>query len=329
MELQTIDQMMIVDYQGALINWDNKQLIELANNTVNKYKNLVVTADMTKDIKKEVATLNKLVKGIEDKRKAIKKDYNAPLNVFEGNVKEVTAIINTAVDDLKKQLDIFEQIRRDKITVQLREIDDELQKEFNLSPKYRGQIVVKESFYNITANDEEILNDMRQQFAVLANAQELEQLKIKQEQERVEREATERENKIKARYELINKMNAETGINFNYDNTKHYNDANLMIAYQKELKAIADAKNRAEQEKIRIEELKKQQNIQKDTTVYLENEIIEQVAHVSKVLEETKNKYYAKTDCHSLLIENLTKAQMDLIIAGLKLKMPAVTFKEV
>ncbi len=112
MELQIIENMMIVDYQGALINWDNKQLIELAKSITGKYKGLIVNEEMTKDIAKEVAKLNNLVKQIEDKRKGIKKNYNEPLAIFEGNVKEVTTIILSTIGELKSQLEIFEQERK-------------------------------------------------------------------------------------------------------------------------------------------------------------------------------------------------------------------------
>ncbi len=305
MELQTIDNMMIVDYQSALINWDNNQLIELANNTVSKYKGLIVTEDITKDIAKEVATLNNLIKKIEDKRKAIKKDYTTPLTIFENNVKEVTGIITVAVNDLKSQLEIFEQKRRENVTEKLNIIKQNLQNDFNLGQKYLSQIQFKDAFYNKTAKDNDIIADLTQQFEILLNAQQLEQLKIQQEKERIEQEAIKREDKIKARYELINKMNAETGLSFNFESTKHYSDADLIVAYQKTVKA-------KEKEKIIVE-------------MPINNVCIDVVtpSEIDNIVPPQPKTTY------SLLIENLTKEQMDLIVLGLKQKMPMATFKEV
>lgn len=322
MELQTIEQMMIVDYQGALINWDNAQLIELANDTVSKYKGLVITDDMVKTITKEVATLNNLVKKIEDKRKAIKKDYNTPLSIFETNVKAVTNVISIAVIDLKQQLDVFEQRRKDKVKLQLNDINNKLQVHFNLLPKYLNQVILRDSYFNKTADEKDIIQDMKQQFEILLNQQQLEELKIQQEKERIEREAIERENKIKARCELINKMNAETGCEFKYDTTKHYNDADLILAYQKVITARAS-----------VEKMKQDEQQERRIDVTNMNEVDKIVAiHNHQLFNNKKDNHSLfndKKDNHSLLIENLTKEQLNLIILGLKQKMPLATFKEV
>lgn len=279
MEIQNIDTMMIVDYQGALINWDNQELIKLANDTTVKYKGLIVTEEMVKDISKEVATLNNLIKKIDDKRKWIKKDYTAPLTIFENNVKEVTAIINGAIADLKSQLDIFEQERKAEKLIKIRKIMNIIHKEefIQLPHDYNYRIVIHDNFYNKTIKDKEIEDNIRQQYTILINIYELDQLKIQNEKEHIERETIERENKIKNRYELIHKMNAETGCKFNYEETKHYCDVELLSVYQKAVLACINI------EKMESEELSKQFN--------------------NKLLEKS----------YSLLIENLTEQEIKQI----------------
>lgn len=51
------------------------------------------------------ADLNKLKKPIEDERKRIKREYEAPIKAFEALVKEVTSKIDRARDEIKAQVD--------------------------------------------------------------------------------------------------------------------------------------------------------------------------------------------------------------------------------
>ena len=44
-----------------------------------------------------------------------------------------------------------------------------------------------------------------------------------------------------------------------------------------------------------------------------QEKIIEEVSYIDKILEENKKNHYGKLDCHSLLIENLTKEEMEEI----------------
>ncbi len=94
-----------------------------------------------------------------------------------------------------------------------------------------NQIIIHESFYNKTIKDKEIEDNIRHQCVAILQSVELEQLKIQQEKERIELEMAERENKIKARYELLHKMNTQTGLNFDYESTKIYSDIDLMVKY--------------------------------------------------------------------------------------------------
>jgi hypothetical protein len=112
LDLTTIEIDKLITCTQAMITFDNKNLIESANQVTAKYANLVVTEDIIPSIKKEVAQLNKIVTQIEDQRKSIKRNYNEPYNAFETKIKEVTTIVGNTVTGLKKQLDVFEQERK-------------------------------------------------------------------------------------------------------------------------------------------------------------------------------------------------------------------------
>lgn len=73
--------------------------------------------DLTKDesikeAKNDRHYLNGLKNEIEERRKAVKREYNKPLAAFEKRCKEITAVIDDAADGIKAQLDEAEERRR-------------------------------------------------------------------------------------------------------------------------------------------------------------------------------------------------------------------------
>ena len=73
--------------------------------------------DLTKDesikeAKNDRLYLNGLKKEIEERRKAVKREYNKPLAAFEKRCKEITSIIDGASNGIKAQLDEAEERRR-------------------------------------------------------------------------------------------------------------------------------------------------------------------------------------------------------------------------
>lgn len=73
--------------------------------------------DLTKDesikeAKNDRHYLNGLKNEIEERRKAVKREYNKPLAAFEKRCKEITSIIDGASDGIKAQLDGAEERRK-------------------------------------------------------------------------------------------------------------------------------------------------------------------------------------------------------------------------
>ncbi len=69
-------------------------------------------ADKIKEAKNDRSYLNGLKNEIEERRKAVKREYNKPLAAFEKRCKEITSIIDGASDGIKAQLDEAEERRR-------------------------------------------------------------------------------------------------------------------------------------------------------------------------------------------------------------------------
>ena len=78
-------------------------------------------ADNIKEAKGDRKYLNGLKNEIEARRKAVKNDYNKPLDAFEKRCKEITSIIDEAADNIKAQLDQAEQERQDRAYAKLQE----------------------------------------------------------------------------------------------------------------------------------------------------------------------------------------------------------------
>lgn len=82
--------------------------------------------DLTKDesikeAKNDRLYLNGLKKEIEERRKAVKREYNKPLAAFEKRCKEITSIIDGASDGIKAQLDQAEEDRKSCAMAKLKE----------------------------------------------------------------------------------------------------------------------------------------------------------------------------------------------------------------
>ena len=77
------------------------------------------TYDMSEDgnvkaAKRDRTFLNGIVKQIDERRKAVKREYLRPLDAFEARCKEISGIAKGASDAIKVQLDEAERLRRER-----------------------------------------------------------------------------------------------------------------------------------------------------------------------------------------------------------------------
>lgn len=124
------------------------------------YDNLPVTAENVKERRDDVATLRKIRKAIEDKRKSAKNEYEKPLKEFEGNVKRLTAIIDKQIDTINKGITQVEEARKaekQKTVMALyeREVGD-------LSPFLPYEWIKKDRWLNRTCTENEIIFDLQE-----------------------------------------------------------------------------------------------------------------------------------------------------------------------
>lgn len=81
----------------------------------------LTSAQAIKEAKHDRSYLNGIKKEIDERRKAVKREYNKPLDAFERRCKQITAIIDESTDAIKAQLDDAEQARKDALYSRLQQ----------------------------------------------------------------------------------------------------------------------------------------------------------------------------------------------------------------
>ena len=120
MELQIMTSM----EPGILpeIQWNNEELKAEIAAKAKEYTNIAYTDGQETEMRKDRATLNKLVTAFENQRKEVKAFYQAPYQKFETQVKEVLGPVRDAIKVIDDGLaEIERQYRVDK-TNKMREI---------------------------------------------------------------------------------------------------------------------------------------------------------------------------------------------------------------
>lgn len=240
MELTTLNIENMVTLTDAIINFDNSHLIELASEQVKKYKDLIVTDDIVADIKKEVADLNKIVKNLDDERKKVKNKYNTPLIKFELQVANVTSILNNAIKNLKQQINVFDEEKRNEKLVKVKTLIEEELKNSGLVEKYANQVAIKDKYLNISESFVKIKDDVQYQIQQLLMSQQIELDNAKLAKELEQQKQLELEEKINQKNKLINALNAQYGFNFTYENLRTISLDELIkyyVAHDNKLKA--------------------------------------------------------------------------------------------
>ena len=101
-----------------------QELREAMSGVLNRYEHLVYTDGMLADAKADKKELTRLRRELDDRRKEVKRAYLAPYNAFEGQVKELLAMIDAPLEEIKGFIASMEErekaARRQEIEVYFR-----------------------------------------------------------------------------------------------------------------------------------------------------------------------------------------------------------------
>ena len=121
-----MDEMMIITRQApGVASFENFEEIKsyLAEQLAS-YRNLVYTEDNLKLAKADKAKLNKLKKALDERRKEIKKIYMEPYLILEGQIKELTAMIDEPLAEIKAFTDRMEEERKAQRRTEIKQYYD-------------------------------------------------------------------------------------------------------------------------------------------------------------------------------------------------------------
>lgn len=108
--MQEISNNVTVDYQVGKLELQNADILKSAVKEVaDKYRDLIITDDTVKQDKKTKVELNVLLKQLEEQRKNYKKQYQQPLKEFEASIKEIEEPLSQVIDNLKVQLNDYDE----------------------------------------------------------------------------------------------------------------------------------------------------------------------------------------------------------------------------
>jgi hypothetical protein len=161
-----------------VINANFEEVKESLNQSLEKYKGIVVTEETLQDCKKTQQDLGKVEKGIEDFRKSVKKDMEAPIKEFEAKCKELTALIGEVKKPIKDGIVIYDNKRKEEKKKQAEEIINECIVSMELSKKYSIQLTVLDKYTNLSASKKSIVEDVQARGQALKHQQDSEEKEI-------------------------------------------------------------------------------------------------------------------------------------------------------
>lgn len=118
------DKGLSVSFIPAEIQANFDELDAKVDNMIAGYTDAVydlTSQETIKQAKRDRTYLNGIVKEIDDRRKAVKRDYMQPYNEFEARANEITKKVKDASNNIKNQLDEAEETRKEELYGQLRQ----------------------------------------------------------------------------------------------------------------------------------------------------------------------------------------------------------------
>jgi hypothetical protein len=112
-------ELKLSEFHPVAVSFNYEELKkEIADRTL-PYKGLIVTEEAIPTAKADLAKLRKLEKAIDDRRKDVKKEYNAPYMEFEKKIKDILSDIQEAEQNIDSQVKGFEKQAEDEKLAQI------------------------------------------------------------------------------------------------------------------------------------------------------------------------------------------------------------------
>lgn len=139
---------------------------------VDRYKGTKLTDDNVDYVKSLKSQFVSLRTGIEREKKEYKKVYLDPAeNLLKAMCDELLRIVDAGESALGKQLEEYDQRRKDELTMILNDYVAEFTEKYALREEYATQIQLKKQYFNKTQKEEDSISDIEEQAKDLAKKQ--------------------------------------------------------------------------------------------------------------------------------------------------------------
>ena len=166
-EKPTLNKDKTVSFSG---NWT--ELGDNIKKVVDRYKGTKLTEDNVEYVKLLKKQFVSLRTGVEKDIKDYKAIYIDPAeDLLKAMKMELLAIIDEGESALGKQLDEYDQRRKDELTVILKEYVGEAVEKYHLRDEYATQIQLVKQYYNKTQKEEDTIADIERQAKELSEKQ--------------------------------------------------------------------------------------------------------------------------------------------------------------
>lgn len=114
----------VINETPAVISDNFVEVKESLSMMMKAYEGLTYTDDTVADARKDVATLRKIRKALDDKRKEVKKAHMIPYEEFEAKAKELCEIIDNAINPINVQIDEYAERKKTEKKAKIQEYFD-------------------------------------------------------------------------------------------------------------------------------------------------------------------------------------------------------------
>lgn len=156
-----------VTQTAGVIESNFEEIKEALGLQMTAYLELELNVGNIKERKADLATLRKIRKAVDDRRKEVKKTFNKPYEEFESKVKEVLAVIDEPINMIDAGLKGFEEKRIAEKIEHAKQIHAEQVGEFSEYLPFSASY--KSTWKNATCSDNEIISDIQEQVIKVKN----------------------------------------------------------------------------------------------------------------------------------------------------------------
>lgn len=200
--------------------WNNAEVTEYLERKLEKYKDLVVTADNLKEMKgvlREIVSIRTKLQtfGTEQKR-ALK----VPYNTFVGELEQVMAVVSRVERPISDQIQVFEEEEKEKRKVLIMNLIDEKLNALGIREEYRNRFVANPKWWeNKTAKIDTVAMAIDEAVNEIKTQQDNDDEATRLRQEKVEL--------IKLKIDLFNSQ-YELNTPINYEDVSYkFNDVSI------------------------------------------------------------------------------------------------------